>query len=92
MTGEGPLTAFLGTLCHAFSLLRVAQEQVGLWRRGGVHEPPPHGAIPLPALDDYKGKGAALPASIANARFVIVGLLTGAGLLALFFFSFFFPF
>lgn len=38
-----------------------------------------------------KWKRVALPSSIPNTRFVTVGLLTDAGLLALFFFSFFFP-
>lgn len=55
----------------------------------------PHSSHP-PALEQVASrtvwKCVALPSSVSNARFVTVGLFTHAGLLALFFFSFFFPF
>lgn len=48
---------------------------------------------PHPALGaSGEWKRVALPSSIPNTCFVTVGLFTDAGLLALFFFSFFFPF
>lgn len=49
---------------------------------------------PLPPALEVIGerKRVTLPSSIPNACFVTVGLFTDAGLLALFFFSFFFPF
>lgn len=54
---------------------------------------PPSSYPRRPALGaSGKWKGVALPSSIPNTCFVTVGLLTDAGLLALFFFSFFFPF
>lgn len=62
-------------------------------RGGGVHTRPPVGH---PAAQPFgasgKPKCVALPSSILNTRFVTVGLFAGAGRLALFFFSFFFPF
>lgn len=52
--------------------------------------PPRHPGRPALAASG-RWKPVALPSSIPSTRSVTVGLLTDAGLLALFFFSFFFP-
>lgn len=58
---------------------------------GGVHTRSPFRPPGCPALGaSGKRKCVALPSSIPNTRFVTVGLLTDAGLLALFFFFLFF--